>query len=128
MVAVVFFRYRLPVSFFVTVIETTLWSIVFLLLILLALPTIFIRKDCYECQFGFHIMAHERNHLLLGASDEIVVEGETLKQTEDRLIPIFLSNSKMCNDCLFLGRKMYCQAGFNYLKKKAKEEHSRTIS
>ena len=79
------------------------------------LPTIFIRKDCFECQFGFHIIAHERNHLRLRTSEEIVEE-EALKQTGDRLIPILLSNPKICKGCPFLWRKMYCHATFNYLK------------
>ena len=85
--------------------------------VLLALPTIFIRKDCFECQFGFHIIAHERNHLILRTSEEIVVEEETLKQTGERLVRILLSNPKMCRGCIFLWRKMYCNAVFNYLKK-----------
>ena len=81
-----------------------------------AYGVIVIRKDCFECQFAFHVIAHERAHLLLRASDEIVVEEEALKKTEDRLIPILLSNPEMCRGCLFMWRKMYCQATSNYLK------------
>jgi len=98
------------------------WSIIFFLSVLSALPTIFIRKDCSECQLGFHIIAHERNHLLLNSLDEASVEEETLKQTRDQLIPILLSNPRLCRDCLFPLRKMYSQATFNYLKEKQKEK------
>jgi hypothetical protein len=90
-------------------------AIFFLLSFLAALPSIFIRKDCSECQFGFHIIDHERNHLLLNSSDEFTVEEETLKQTKDRLIPLLLSNLKLCKDCPFNGRRMYCKTTLEYL-------------
>jgi hypothetical protein len=79
-------------------------------------PTIFIRKDCLGCQFGFYIIAHERNHLLLKKSEEIVEE-ETLKQNGDRLVPLLIANPQLCKDCKFIYRKMFCQATFEYLKK-----------
>ena len=90
-------------------------AIFLLFSIFVALPSIFIRKDCSECQFGFHIINHERNHLRLNSSDEFTVEEETLKQTEDRLIPLLLSNLKICKGCPFNWRKMYCQKTFEYL-------------
>jgi len=80
-------------------------------------PTIFIRKDCYECQFGFYIIAHERNHLSLKKSEEIVEE-ETLKQNGDRLIPLLIANPRLCKDCRLVYRKMFCQATYGYLKRK----------
>lgn len=116
----VMFVYYAPTPFRVTVIATILWSISFSWIILLALPTIFVRKDCFECQFGFHIIAHERKHLVLGTSEEKTVEEETLKQTGDCLIPILLSNPRICKGCPFLWRKMYCQETFNYLKNRTK--------
>lgn len=102
--------------FIAIIIHVMAWSIAYIFLILLALPTIFIRKDCSECQLGFHIIAHERNHLLLNSADEALVEEEALKQTRDKLIPILLSNTELCKDCVFPLRKIYAQATFNYLK------------
>lgn len=107
--------------------------VMFIALVSLGLPLVFmfalyisstivIRKDCYECQFSFHIIAHERNHLSLNSLDEAFIEEETLKQTRDRLIPILLSNPKMRKDCFFAWRKMYSQATFDYLKEKLKEK------
>lgn len=82
---------------------------------------IIIRKDCYECQFGFHIIAHERNHLILNSRDEFLVEEETLKQTGGRLVSILLSNPKTCKDCFFAWRRMYSQATSDYLKQEEKK-------
>ena len=106
------------VPFFMTIIEATIWSSVFILFILSALPTVFIRKGCFNCQFGFHIVEHERKNLLFKTLKEILVEEETLRHTGGQLIPILLSNPKICRDCPFNWRKMYCQATLNYLKKK----------
>jgi len=108
--------------FIATIIHATALSIAYIFLILLALPTIFIRKGCSECQLGFHILAHERNHLLLNSSDEALVEEEALKQTGDKLIPILLSNPKLCKDCVFPLRKIYALATFKYLKEKKEEK------
>jgi len=107
------------VPFPVRVTTIVLWVILFSLAILSVLPTIFIRKDCFECQFGFHIISHERNHLKLRKS-EAIVEEETLKQTGTRLIPILLSDLKICKRCVFLWRRMYCKTTFNYLKESRK--------
>lgn len=90
----------------------------FCFVILAALPSIFIRKDCSRCQLGFHIVAHERKHLLLNSRDEALVEEEALKETRNKLIPILLSDYKLCKDCVFPLRKIYAQATFNYLKEK----------
>jgi len=109
-------HYYFQVSILQWVVDVTAWGIVVSLSTLLFLPTIFIRKDCFECQFSFHIIAHERNHLLLNSSDEITIEEETLKQTRGQLISLFLSEPKMCRDCLLKGRKLYCQATFDYLR------------
>lgn len=81
-----------------------------------------IRKDCYGCILGFHIIAHERNHLALNSRDEVMVEEETLKQTQDRLIPILLSDPKICKDCFFAWRRMYCRATHDCLSEGQKEE------
>lgn len=116
----VVFAYYVYIPFPVKVTAVILWGILFSLAILLVLPSIFIRKDCFECQFGFHIIAHERNHMNLGKSDEVAVEEQTLKQTGTQLIPILLSNPKICKGCPFLWRKMYCHAVFNYLEEARK--------
>jgi len=113
------FAYYAYVPFPVRVTTIVLWVILFSLAILSVLPTILIRKDCFECQFGFHIIAHERNHLKLRKS-EAIVEEETLKQTGTRLIPILLSDPKICKRCVFLWRRMYCKATFNYLRESRK--------
>ena len=92
----------------------------FPLLFILALhisSTIVIRKDCYECLLGFHIIAHEQAHLRLNSLNEVFVEEETLKQTGNKLIPILLSNPTMCKRCFFKWRKIYCQATEDYLQK-----------
>ena len=112
-------RYYFFASFLQNIFDVIVWTIFFSMSILWILPTIFIRKDCFECQFGFHIIAHERNHLLSRKSEEIGVEEVTLKQTGDRLIPILLSNPKICKGCPFSWCKMYSQETFNYLKRKA---------
>ena len=112
------FHSYIYIPFIITLIETTLWVILLSWSVLLVLPTIFVRKECFECQFGFHIIAHERNHLLLGRSEEIIVEEETLRQTGNRLISILLSNPSICKGCPFLWGKMYCQATLNYLERK----------
>jgi len=93
---------------------TTLFA-AFSFVTLAALPSIFIRKDCSKCQLSFHIIAHERSHLLLNSRDEALVEEEALKETGNKLIPILLSNPKLCKDCVFPLRKIYAQATFNYL-------------
>jgi len=116
----IIFSYFPLIPLILKIVVTSLWVIFFSLIILLFLPTIFIRKDCFECKFGFYIIAHERNHLLLRKSEEIV-EQETLKQNTDLLIPILLSNLKTCKGCRFMGRKMYCEATFNYLKQSEKK-------
>lgn len=112
------YSYYVYVPLQMRVISIVLWIALFSPTILGLLPTIFIRKDCFECQLGFHIIAHEGNHLKLGSSEETVVEEETLRQTRDRLIPILLSNPKICKGCPFWLRKMYCHATFNYIKRK----------
>lgn len=103
--------------FFSLVIIATVLAIISIKVFLVALPSIFIRKDCSECRLGFHIVTHERNHLLLNSSDEILVEKETLEQTKTQLIPILLSGFNLCEDC---GRwfKLYSQAPSNYLNQR----------
>lgn len=104
--------------FFCLVIFTAIWTVIFLKIVLVALPSIFIRKDCSKCRLGFHIITHERNHLLLNSSDETFVEKVTLKQTRKQLIPILLSGFKLCEDC---GRwfKLYAQSPSKYLNDKS---------
>jgi len=36
-----------------------------------AFGVIVVRKDCYNCQFAFHILAHEKSHLRLDSRDEM---------------------------------------------------------
>lgn len=67
--------------------------------------TISIRKECCECQLGFHIIEHERTHLKLNSRNEELVERETLKQTGSKLFPIILSKPKLCKDCAFRRKK-----------------------
>ena len=91
------------------------------LLVLIFVFPIFIRKDCYNCELGFHIIAHERTHLRLNSRDEGLVETETLKETRDRLIPLLLANPQMCKGCSFrlrMGSKMYSETISEYLKEK----------
>jgi hypothetical protein len=109
-------------SLFAIAIHTYMLVAAFSFLALAALPTIFIRKDCSKCLLSFHILAHERNHLLLNSRDEALVEEEALKQTGKKLIPILLSNPKLCKDCVFPLRKIYTQVTFNYLKEKKEEK------
>lgn len=115
--SVVVFSYFVYTPLEVRIVETILWTALFSMIFLTLLPAIFIRKDCFGCQFGFHIVAHERNHLLLQTSNEEVVEEETLGETASKLIPILLSNRKICKGCVFSWRKMYCVAAVNYVKK-----------
>lgn len=77
-----------------------------------------IRKDCFDCEFGFHIVAHERTHLRLNSRDEEQVETETLKETRNRLIPLLLSNQRTCKVCRFTWYKMLSQSTSEYLKEK----------
>lgn len=110
--------YYCGICHFAVLFSAIVWVIVSIFAILLALPTIFIRKDCFECQLGFYIIAHERNHLLLNSSDEVYVEEETLKQIRNQLVPILLSNPKLCKNCAFQLRRVYSQATYSYLKDK----------
>lgn len=103
-------------SLFVIVIHATMLIVAFSFGTLVALPSIFIRKDCFKCQLSFHIIAREQSHLLLNSSDEALVEEEALRETGNKLIPILLSNPKLCKDCVFPLRKIYAQATFNCLK------------
>ena len=80
-------------------------------------PVIAIRKDCAECHFSFHIIAHELNHLSLNSLDKVRVEEATLEQTKKRLIPLLLSSPKMCKDCFFKWREMYSKATSDVLSK-----------
>jgi hypothetical protein len=84
------------------------------------LRVVLIRKDCNNCQFRFHIIAHEMNHLKLNSLDENRVEEETLKQTGERLFPIILSNPELCKDCGFR-KKRYIEAAAKYLIQKQRK-------
>jgi len=88
-----------------------------LLAIIFVFP-ITIRKDCFNCEFGFHIIAHERTHLRLNSPDEERVETETLKETRNRLIPLLMSNQRTCKGCRFRWYKMLSEATSEYLKEK----------
>lgn len=88
-------------------------AIFVLVLILHCSDVIIIRKECYECQFGFHIIEHEKTHLKLNSLDEKLVETETLKQTESKLFPIILSKPRLCKRCAFRGKK-YLVAATEY--------------
>ena len=87
-----------------------------LLVIMFVFPIV-VRKDCSDCEFGFHIIAHERTHLRLNSLDEDKVETETLKETRNRLIPLLLSNQKACKGCRFKYYGMLSQSTSEYLKK-----------
>lgn len=108
------FAYHFSAPLRTVIVPIVIWAFFFSLSVLWLLPTIFIRRDCFECQFGFHIITHERNHLSLRESEEIVEE-ETVKQTGEQLIPILLSDPKLCKNCPFSLRKTYSLATFNYL-------------
>jgi hypothetical protein len=107
------FPYFVETPPWTTIIGLIVWAVLFSWSILMALPTIVIRRDCFECHLGFYIMEHERNHLRLRGS-ELEVEQETLRQVGDRLIPILLSNPDMCKDCLFWFRRIFFQAASDY--------------
>lgn len=86
-----------------------------LIVIMFVFPIV-IRKDCSNCEFGFHIIVHERTHLRLNSGDEEKVETETLKETKNRLIPLLLSNQRTCKGCRFRWYKMLSQSTSEYLK------------
>jgi hypothetical protein len=64
---------------------------------------IVINRDCFNCQFSFHVIAHETNHIRLNSHDEKKVEEETLKQNRKRFIPMLIRFSipKLCKYCAF---------------------------
>lgn len=86
-----------------------------LLVIMFVFPIV-IRKDCANCKFGFHIIAHERAHLRLNSLDEDKVEAETLRETRNQLIPLLLSNQRACRGCRFKYYKMVSQSTSEYIK------------
>ena len=77
---------------------------------------IVIRKDCFNCQFAFHILEHEKSHLRLNSLNELAVEQDALKQTYTKLIPLLLSNPKLCKECGFMWRRMYGEATLKFIK------------
>lgn len=81
------------------------------------LAVVFIRKECFSCPFGFHIIEHEETHLKLNSLDEQLVETETLKQTGRKLFPIILSKPKLCQGCAFR-QKEYFEAATAYVEEK----------
>lgn len=91
-------------------------SLLVLVSILHLRGTISIRKECCECQLGFHIIEHERTHLKLNSRNEELVDKETLKQTGSKLFPIILSKPKLCKDCVFR-RKKYFVAATEYAER-----------
>jgi len=117
-IALYSFHYFLATPVFTMLIPAILLGLLLVFMFALNISSaIVIRRDCCECQLGFHIIAHEQTHLRLNSLDERRVEEETLRQTGAQLIPILLSNPAMCKDCFFRWRKMYCQATYSYLKK-----------
>ena len=99
----------------ITVVGATLLS-------LAVFGVIVVRKDCYNCQFAFHILAHEKSHLSLNSIEEVTVEGNALDQTYNKLIPLLLSDPKMCNDCHFKWRRMYSEATSKYIEENNKRK------
>lgn len=91
------------------------------LLVILFFFPIWIRKDCFGCELGFHVIAHERTHLRLNLKDEERVETETLKETRNRLIPLLLSNQRICKGCRFRWYKMLSQSTSEYLGEEAQD-------
>lgn len=77
------------------------------------LTVIFIRKECYSCPFGFHIIEHEETHLKLNSLDEDKVDKETMKHTRKELFPLILSKPKLCKGCAF-GNKKYLEEATQY--------------
>ena len=121
-ISLVILHYYVVMPFFIMLLGVPIVGALLFVFALSISSTILIRKDCYGCQFGFHIVTHERSHLSLNSLDEVLVEEKTVKQTGDRLIPILLSNPKICKDCFFRWRRMYCQATFDYLKRNEEKE------
>ena len=96
---------------------TLFGSLLVLVSILHFLRIISIRKECYDCQLGFHIIEHEIAHLKLNSRNEELVEKETLKQTGNKLFPIILSKPKLCKGCAFR-RKKYLVAAIEYAERR----------
>jgi hypothetical protein len=88
------------------------------LLVIISVFPICIRKDCFDCTLGFHVVAHERTHLRLSSLDEEQVETETLKETRNRPMPLLLSNQRICKGCRFRWYRMFSEATSEYLKEK----------
>ena len=70
---------------------------------LYAFRVVIIRIDCYECQFGFFIVAHEKNHLIfnLTSEGETTVANKTWNENRKLLESLLLKNPKICEKCLF---------------------------
>jgi hypothetical protein len=73
-----------------------------------------VRKDCFNCQFGFHVIAHEQTHLRLNCRDEDLVEMETWKETGKHLIQLLLSNPRTCKNCRFEYYKLVSNSTYEY--------------
>jgi hypothetical protein len=58
------FHYFLATPLFSMLIPTILLGVPLVFVFVLTVSSaIVIRKDCYECQLGFHIITHEQTHL-----------------------------------------------------------------
>lgn len=80
---------------------STIGSIFVFFLALYTFKTLVISKDCYNCQFNFHIIAHETTHITRNWFNEMKVEEETLKQTREKLMPLLNSKPELCKYCVF---------------------------
>ena len=94
----------LPFWLLTAIALSTIGSIFVFYLALYVSKTLVISKDCFECQFSFHVIAHETNHIKMNSHSEKKVEEETLKQTRDKLIPLLSATPKFCNYCAFNGK------------------------
>jgi hypothetical protein len=112
-------------SVFITIVIILVSALSIILISLAVFGVIVVRKDCFNCQFSFHILEHEKSHLKLNSLDEITVEEETLKQTYGKLIPLLLSKPKMCKGCYFTWRRMYSEATSKFIKENQQRENER---
>ena len=108
-------------SIFITIMIAIVTALSVTLISLGVFGVIVIRKDCYNCQFAFHILAHENSHLTLNELNEFKVEEDALKKTYSKLVPLLLSNPKLCKGCYFKPRQIYSEATSNYINEKQKE-------
>ncbi len=92
---------RFPVTLPAIGVFATFGSLFLFFVYLYFSKTYVISKDCLNCQFSFHIIAHETIHIQSNTSNELKVERQTLSETRDRLMPLLKKGPKVCSYCVF---------------------------